>query len=178
MIARSCENFRKHGKNNYTAARIHSRISAMKETWRQCIRGHAVICSKVPEKDRATCSYFQQNQLEVYEEHYHTTLDLMQEWLEEIEPTVSHHSVSSDSLPGSSNAPSALSLRHLPPIKLPPFSGDFREWEGFRDRFTALIIANKELPDFSCMHFLTTSLSGAAYGVWVAICIIVVSFNI
>ena len=164
MIARTSENFRKFGKNNYTAARIHSRIATVKETWTKCIRGHAILCSKVPEKDRASHPYFQQNQLEVYEEHYHAALDLMQEWLEELEPLVSQHSTSSsDSLHGSSHASPALSLRHLPPIKLPPFSGDIREWEGFRDRFTALIIANKELSDFTRTHFLTTSLSGSVY---------------
>lgn len=89
----------------------------------------------------------------------------MQEWLEDVEPVVSPQPTLSDSIHGVSNASSALSLRHLPPIKLPPFSGDFCEWEGFRDRFTALIISNKEISDFTRMHFLSTSVTGSAYNI-------------
>lgn len=87
----------------------------------------------------------------------------MAECLEELEPNVS---------PNRSNSPincttapsdnSALALRHLPPIQLPPFSGKLDEWETFRDRFNSLIIQNKELSDFSRMHFLASSLTGHA----------------
>ena len=166
MIARTCENFQKIGEGNYTVARIHSRIEIVKETWIKCIRNHTILCSKISERDKASHPYFQHNQLEVYEAHYHAALGLMQEWLAKLEPIVSHHSTSSgDSLQGSSTAPSALSLRHLPPIKLPLFSGDLSEWESFRDKFTALIITHKELSDFTRMHFLATSLSESAYNV-------------
>lgn len=57
---------------------------------------------------------------------------------------------------------SSLSLRHLLPIKLPPFSGNLEEWESFRDKFHSLIILNKELSDFTRMHFLASSLTGRA----------------
>ncbi|EFN85430.1 hypothetical protein EAI_17225, partial [Harpegnathos saltator] len=45
---------------------------------------------------------------------------------------------------------------------LPPFDGSITEWESFRDRFTTLIIENKELNDFTRMHFLVSFLRGRA----------------
>lgn len=53
-----------------------------------------------------------------------------------------------------------MSLTHLPPIKLPPFDGNFSEWHQFRDSFSSLIRENKELNNFALMHFLKSSLKG------------------
>ncbi|XP_011883991.1 PREDICTED: uncharacterized protein LOC105571130 [Vollenhovia emeryi] len=162
VLSRSADNFKKVGRNNYTAAKVRSRIASVKETWNHCLHGHAVLLSLVPQKDRAQFEYFQEDQLKNHEEIYQATLDLMNEWLEEIEPPVSpHHSTAlNQSIPR--NETSALSLQHLPPIKLPPFTGGFHEWESFRDRFTALIIENKDLSNCTRMHFLASSLAGSA----------------
>lgn len=61
---------------------------------------------------------------------------------------------------------------------MPPFSGNFAEWESFRDRFTALIIENKDLSDFSRMHFLATSLTGSAREVISSISITADNFSV
>ncbi|XP_024875114.1 uncharacterized protein LOC112456655 [Temnothorax curvispinosus] len=84
----------------------------------------------------------------------------MAEQLEELEPVINPNQSFASSTMRSESA--SLSLMHLPPIQLPPFSGKFEEWESFRDRFKALIIKNKELSNFSKMHFLTSSLTGHA----------------
>ena len=47
-------------------------------------------------------------------------------------------------------------------MNLPPFNGDFHEWESFRDRFQSLIIDNKGLSDYMRMHFLSSCLTGRA----------------
>lgn len=47
-------------------------------------------------------------------------------------------------------------------FNIPPFSGNYDEWESFRDRFTSLIILNKDLTAFARMHFLSSSLTGTA----------------
>jgi len=92
---------------------------------------------------------------------------IMAEYLEELEPSVRPNQ-SLNSTAGLSDPSSSLSLRHLPAIQLSTFSGKFKKWESFRDRFTSLIfiqnksIQNKELSDFSRMHFLTSSLTGRA----------------
>jgi len=64
------------------------------------------------------------------------------------------------------------------PTTMPPFSGNFAEWENFRDRFTALIIENKYLSDFSRMHFLATSLTGSAREVISSISITADNFSV
>lgn len=101
----------------------------------------------------------------------------MIEWLEELEPPVSpNRSINSDA--SFLRTESALSLRHLPPIKLPPFSGNFADWESFRDCFTALIIDNKDLSEFSRMHFLASSLTGSAREVISSISITADNFSV
>lgn len=162
-VGRAEENFRKYGRNNYTAARIRSRISTLKEIWHQCIQGHHALVITVPDKDKEAIPYFQQREFDVYEERYQVTLDLMYEWLESLEPVVSQGPPVAEARSAfPADRAAALSVQHLPPIKLPPFSGEFSEWESFRDRFTAVIINNKDLSDYSRMHFLASSLTGPA----------------
>lgn len=72
----------------------------------------------------------------------------------------------------------SLSLKHLPPIQLPSFSGKFDEWENFRDRFQALIIHNKGLLDFTKMHFLVSNLTGQARDVIASLSITADNFDV
>ncbi|XP_011690496.1 PREDICTED: uncharacterized protein LOC105451622 [Wasmannia auropunctata] len=153
-------NFKKIGKNNYTPAKIRSRIATLKETWVEFRHGHAALLQAVPKDKREAVEYFNEDKLEVYEEVYQTAADYMAECLEEIEPPVSPNRSAEFSYVQPES--SSISLKHLPPIKLPPFSGKFEEWETFRDRFKTLIIHNRELSDFARMHFLASSLTGPA----------------
>lgn len=164
-MARALENFKKVGRLNYTPAKIRSRISSLKETWSQYIQGHAALLHLHPPKERISIDYFQKDQLHEHEDIYQTTLDFMTDWLEELEPCVSpNRSIPMDQSFERSDS-STFSLRHLPSIKMPPFSGKFQDWESFRDRFTALIIENKDISDFVRMHFLASSLVGSAHDV-------------
>lgn len=159
-ISRALENFKKLGRNNYTPAKVRSRIALLKETWTQCVQNHAHLLHTTPEVNKEKSEYFQRDQLAVYEEVYQETLDYMNECLEELEPNVSlNQSIGCASVHSEG---SSFALRHLPPIQLPPFSGRIDEWESFRDRFDSLIIQNKELSNFSRMHFLASSLTGRA----------------
>jgi len=85
----------------------------------------------------------------------------MAERLEEIEPPVGPIPPSGQ-VHNQGEAVSSFSLSHLPPIEIPPFSGNYEEWESFRDRFTSLFIQNKDLSAFARMHFLASSLTGRA----------------
>lgn len=159
-IERYLANFKKVGRNNLTP-KIRSRISTLKETWNQFRLGHVALEGAFTEINRSSISYFKDNQFELTEPVYHTALDHMADCLEELDPYVSpnqsfeagHHS------PGFT---SAFALSHLPPINLPPFDGQYEEWESFRDRFTTLIINNKDLSNFSRMHFLVSCLKDRA----------------
>jgi len=104
--------------------------------------------------------YFRETQLETVEDIYQSTGDYLAECLENLEPVVSQNQSLDSSLLRADA--SALSLSNLPPIKLPPFDGNFSEWETFRDRFNTLIIQNRALTDFARMHYLASSLKGRA----------------
>lgn len=159
-IERALENFRKVGKSNLTAAKIRSRISLLKELWTQYQDGHVHLLEAVPAKDKPSLDYFARNSFEATEDIYQSSLDVMKEYLEDVEPVVSHN-LSLDT----SHSPSdthAISQSHMPKIKLPPFEGEYSDWETFQDRFSALIIKNHTLNDFARMHYLTSSLKGRA----------------
>ncbi|XP_036145841.1 uncharacterized protein LOC118646627 [Monomorium pharaonis] len=160
-IERALDNFKKLGRNNLTAAKIRSRATSLKEIWRSYQEGHSTLMQIVPVASQSTIEYFSKAQYDQTEEVYNTTLDYMMDCLEDIEPVVSHHNQSLEAGPAVHDATS-LSLVHLPPINLPPFDGNYADWETFRDRFTSLIINNKDLNDFGRMHFLVSSLKGRA----------------
>lgn len=184
LIESALENFKKIGKNNYTPAKIRSRIATMKETWAQCVIGHAVKDQAVPEELRASYEYFKLKHFDLAYDVYQTTLDYMNECLEEIEPCVSANYPCNRSTNHSANHThqfsdaSSFSVSHLPPINIPPFSGQFEKWESFRDRFTSLIINNYELSAFAKMHFLASSVTGHALDVIKNIAITADNFNI
>lgn len=154
------ENFKKIGKSNLTPAKVRSRISTLKEQWSQFFNGHTDLSQRIPESTRSSFLYFKDNHFDLTSAAYQNALDYMAEILEELEPVVSpNQSVSSTRLPAET---SVFSLSHLPPIKLPPFNGNFDEWEQFRDRFTTLIRNNIDLTDFARMQFLSSCLKGSA----------------
>lgn len=119
------------------------------------------MLQSVSESKRESLDYFKHELFDEHEDIYHDTLDYMAECLEEIEQPMGSIQSTGQVL-NQGQAISSFSLSHLPPIKIPPFSGNYEEWESFRDRFTSLIIQNKDLSAFARMHFLSSSLSGRA----------------
>lgn len=160
-IERWIDNFKKIGRNNLNPAKIRSRIMSLKETWSQYLNGHADLVKTVSEPNQATIAYFKDQQFEKTEDVYQTALDHMAECLEELEPPVSHN-VSLIDANQARQESSSFSPAHLPQIDLLPFDGKCDDWENFRDRFTSLIINNKELRNFARMHFLVSSVKGSA----------------
>lgn len=53
----------------------------------------------------------------------------------------------------------------LPPLKIPPFSGDTSKWLMFRDMFLSLIHNNENLDNISKFHYLKSYLEGSALAV-------------
>lgn len=160
IIERSLDNFKKVGRNNWTPARVRSRIQTLKETWDLFLDGHATLVKIISDTSKQSVEYFKENLFDATEEVYQTTLDCMAECLQELEPHVGAFQSRDNGHPRANM--SAFSLSHLPPIRLPPFDGTYDAWEQFRDRFTALIIQNHELNDFARMYFLTSCIQGRA----------------
>lgn len=63
----------------------------------------------------------------------------------------------------STNSNSSLDsskIAKLPRIELPKFSGDYLEWQNFRDLFKSIVASDPNLPEVQKMHYLKSSLSG------------------
>ncbi|XP_032690541.1 uncharacterized protein LOC116853521, partial [Odontomachus brunneus] len=85
-IERSLDNFKKLGRTNLTPAKVRSRLSALKDLWRQFQDGNTVLLETVPSPIQQTQDYFVERRYESTEEMYQCTVDFMSEILEEIEP--------------------------------------------------------------------------------------------
>lgn len=135
-------------------------MSTLKDSWLLFLNGHVDLVKTISDTSQASLSYFNENVYETIEDTYQTTLDFMTECLEELDPPIGLNQSTSSltARPG----PSEFSLAHLPPINLPPFDGNYDQWEHFRDRFTALIISNKDLRNFARMHYLVSCLKDNA----------------
>ncbi|XP_025155222.1 uncharacterized protein LOC112588719 [Harpegnathos saltator] len=157
VIDRTINNIKKIGKNNLTAGKVRSRLTILKDTWSQFLDGHALLTKATPEASRGTMDYFRDHYCDATEEVFEAAHDFLTECLEELEPVSSYAAGHS-----SQSRAHSVSLPHLLPIRLPPFEGRYEEWEQFRDRFTALIISNRDLDDFARMHYLTSCVKGRA----------------
>ncbi|XP_032690539.1 uncharacterized protein LOC116853519 [Odontomachus brunneus] len=156
LILRALDNFKRIRKSILTPAKVRSRISMLKDTWSRFLDGYVILCKVISETSQPSLDYFQDEVFETTEDAFQTTLNFMAENLEELEPPVSPNSSLEHTL--SRAFKSALSINHLPPISLPPFE----QWKSFRNRFTALIIENRDLSNVKRMHFLTSCVTGRA----------------
>ena len=65
-----------------------------------------------------------------------------------------------------SNIPSSASVESkLPKLRLPSFSGDMREWEGFWEQFVAAVDIREQLPEVTKFLHLWSVLKGEAQAV-------------
>ncbi|KMQ83821.1 hypothetical protein RF55_19031 [Lasius niger] len=98
-VSRALDNFKKIGKNNYTAAKIRSRVTTLKQIWAQCVQVHAALLQGIPEDKRDAVAYFRDRMFDAHEDVYQDTLDYMAECLEDIEPPGDPIQSSSRNLP-------------------------------------------------------------------------------
>src|SRR5436190_3121595 len=88
-IARALDNFKKVGRANLTPAKIRSRIANLQASWSESKQNHAVLLKLVTEEQRDTIKYFKTGQFDAHEEIYLSTMDYMNDCLEELVPVVS-----------------------------------------------------------------------------------------
>ncbi|XP_029178618.1 uncharacterized protein LOC114946335 [Nylanderia fulva] len=119
-VARALDNFKKIGRSNLTAAKIRSRMTSLQDTWTQCVRNHATLLQLVPDEKQVSIHYFKKETFAFHEDLYQAAMDYMNECLEELVPVVSRETSFNASFAHTDSA--SLSVKHLPPIKLPPFT--------------------------------------------------------
>ncbi|XP_076301647.1 uncharacterized protein LOC143219631 [Lasioglossum baleicum] len=161
-ILRTVENFKKIGQANVTLEKVLGRLSILEDVWIAFQEGHLALLASTTEEERLETPYFTEEQFDSTEDAYLIAKDYLLEAKASLEPkVVSPLQCPSDKGFISTVRPS-LDLTHLPHVPLPPFDGDFNNWETFRDRFKGLIIANRDLSDSTRMHYLVSSLTGPA----------------
>ncbi|XP_076660879.1 uncharacterized protein LOC143364366 [Halictus rubicundus] len=157
-IERALVNLNKLGKAKWTRSTLMTRMAHLKANWTRFEAGHARLRASTSPDAKAAHPYFSDDPFSTTEETYLDALASMQAKLDELPSTsVSQLEHTSN---GQASPTSAAPL--LPSIHLPEFDGRYEAWEAFRDRFTALIIANKSLADVTRLHYLMSSLSGRA----------------
>lgn len=156
-ITRSLANFKKLGQAKMTEAVTKNRLSNLTDTFRRCQDIDGQINLLADERIRASLAYFKGEQFLACEENYYEATDFMAEIL-----SSSAHSDHNTSLDGSHRCDKSQSSAYLPRINLPTFDGSFDKWEGFRDKFKALILSDSGLSDVKRFHYLISCLKGDA----------------
>ncbi|XP_046141752.1 uncharacterized protein LOC123987798 [Osmia bicornis bicornis] len=157
FVHRSLENFKKIGKSNYTIASARNRIAKLEDAFKESQRLHRQIVAVATTEHQRKLEYFSEKQFLKAHEAYLATSDYMAEVLNQLEemqkPSVPSGSTS-DSDPKTSPPVGVSNSEGLPKLHLPTASGDLEEWESFRDRFHAMIVGNKHLPQVSKLQYL------------------------
>lgn len=149
-------NFKKLGKANFTVPNVQGRLTDLKELWSQVQSQHNQICCNATPDERKEHPYFVNDQF--YEEVYIESADYFYETIiKKAESEFCNKSTDSSYRDVHSHI-----VLQLPRISLPKFSGNYLEWETFRNTFESLVASNEVLSNTQKFHYLKSSLSGDA----------------
>jgi hypothetical protein len=150
-ICNAFATLQKKGQDKVSLAVLRGRMKRLESEWSRFRAIHARLCYLVPEAERTTRSYFKEQLFDTTEAAYDEVLDQMLEWKEELQPTATAH-------PGGT---AAVSVK-LPKFDLPKFSGEYLDWQSFRDVFVSTIHSNVSLAKVERFRYLKSSLTGEA----------------
>ncbi|XP_076660479.1 uncharacterized protein LOC143363835 [Halictus rubicundus] len=155
-LARVLPNLKKLGQNNFTVPKLQMRLEYLKETFAQCRENNRRLQSFRKTEGATKLTYFKEEHFNRCEDDYTMAADFIADSIQTLAAKLPPPS------PLAGAPPPAQPPSKLPRIGLPTFSGDFHDWESFRDKFTALIIKDISLSDVSRLHYLGSCLKGAA----------------
>lgn len=165
-IATFMENVRKVGKAKTTRFFLESRLEGLQEVWK-VFKITDDKLNQFPSTEHI--HYFGNDVYSETENIYDDTKAQLCEWIHMINVAKSATNQPSDQSSVSTTASSrstpggdASIYTQLPCINLPKFSGNFLEWETFRDMFKSLIFQNPSLNSVQRLHYLKLCLSGNA----------------
>jgi len=159
-IAKFIVNYKKLSKTHVTYDHTKKRLDDLKKQWAEARRLRIDIDIEATEENRRTISYFVQDHFSTAEDAYYEALDFLIDELGKFKNAgIPVHEDSPDS--SSFEATKLLSSR-LPRINLPKFSGEFSEWESFRNTFEALIGFNNKITHTLKLYYLKSCVSDAA----------------
>src|SRR5580765_826020 len=164
-ITRALENFKKVGKDNFTYGIVRTRLQKLKDDYARYEHTHAKVLALATEDFIATHKYFTEDRFAACEAAYYAASDYMADWEAQLEPQATSTPDASSIVSQRQHAFTSRPAFQLPRISLPKFSGDFSDWESFRDQFKALIIDNGELVDVNRLQYLHSCVKGDAFDI-------------
>lgn len=157
-IANTVDNLKKLGQKKYTRPGIKIRINRLREVWNLYDDVHKRLLAHASSTDKELEEYFAKST-------YSTTETLYLEQFTEINAIL-------DSLPRDAEItedtehrerePQTVTIKQLPNIDLPRFSGDYLKWPEFRDLFYSKIGTNTSFTNGDRMYYLKMNLHGEA----------------
>lgn len=154
-IARFIANTNKTPQERQTRGYLESRIELLRSYWARFISTHDQIASST---DADESSYIRENVFTTTEDEYTLALGSLYDTLAERARVASGN----EPLRPPTMSTSVPTPTPLPRMDLPKFSGDYLEWESFRDMFDTLIHQNTSLSNVQKLHYLKGNLTGEA----------------
>nr|XP_012152152.1 PREDICTED: uncharacterized protein LOC105664039 [Megachile rotundata] len=134
------------GAVKITKGVVSARLELLEKNWTAFSETHNELLDVFSKESEHF--YFQEDYISIGEEAYLAQKAFLLDLQEEL------------STGKSTPSQNPSSLRALPKIVLPVFSGEYNNWSNFRDLFQSLIIDNDSLSLVEKLHYLKTSLSG------------------
>nr|XP_034195322.1 uncharacterized protein LOC117611485 [Osmia lignaria] len=160
LISRAVDNFTKLGKAQRTTTVTSSRLSNLRGYWEKFVQQHMQILALADKEATAKDEYFVKDLFVETSCIFEEACDYFNEYLAKLKPPpVAQSSFDESHVANSQNVVNSIKL---PQITMPTFSGDFHEWENYRDLFLALVDQNAALTGVQRLHYLKSSLSGEA----------------
>lgn len=163
MLEKAYINHKKCPKARLTAGYLQSRIGCIEE-YRSSFRdAHKRLLQATNKEQRASLSYFTQDDHSKFEELF---LELRGDMKDVLACVTSKSTASSSKIehasPGKESSSAIEAEVHLPKMNLPTFSGAYEEWQSFEDVFVSLIHRNTRLSDVQKLHYLKSCVTGEA----------------
>lgn len=147
------------------AAQCKVRIKNLNSIWCKIEDNHAKLYTSPDFASLQSQPYIKDNVFEATENIYLNTLGRYQKYLDEHPPPPAHlilDSTANAAGPLVHQALRAEICEKLPRLDLPKFSGDFTEWEGFRDIIESAVVNRSDVSQVSKLRLLKMSLIGEA----------------
>lgn len=154
MIIKAIANFENASKDRKTVSYIETRLDTLEQQWQLFFNNHVEIISKVDPTELHNSDYYNNDVYGEVEELYIGYKSDLKENLSKVMKNTAD-------LSSSKMKTESINFK-LPEIKLPIFSGNYLEWQPFKELFVGLVDKNKSLDDAQKLFYLKSYLTGEA----------------
>lgn len=131
LISRVVSNYRKCGKDKFTAVNTRSRIAELEKTWADCKTLHVRLQQVATSEEVQRNPYFVQQEFFEAETEYFESMDVLTElFAKQTEGPIMNKQDGNrtENFSVCNDAHNSFKFA-LPRITIPPFNGDFLEWD-------------------------------------------------